>query len=106
VNPEVPATLSPADAFRPSSAVVARELEGELVLVRIAGSAADLGSLYVLNAMGTRIWSRLDGVTTLDTLVGELVATYEVAEEVARADTSELLASLLAAHLIERRDGR
>lgn len=93
-----PARVDPADRFGRSPAVVARELDGETVVMRTAGSVADLQSLYVLNPLGTRIWTRLDGATPLQAIVDDLVATGEVA----RADAFELIASLLAADLIER----
>jgi hypothetical protein len=91
-----PAPVDPADRFGRSPAVVARELEGETVVMRTAGSLADLRSLHVLNPMGTRIWTRLDGTTPLQAIVDELDG------EITRADAFELIAALLAADLIER----
>ncbi len=90
-----------ADSFRPVPAVVAREFEGDTVLVRTTGSVVDMQSLYVLNPVGTRIWTRLDGATTVQAILDELVATYEVDDQVARADVLDLMGQLLAAHLIE-----
>ena len=95
--------VNPADSFGRSPAVVAREIEGETVVMRIAGSVADLRSLHVLDPMGTRIWARLDGATPIQAILDDLAAAGEVAGDVARAEAIELITSLLAADLIERR---
>jgi GeoRSP system PqqD family protein len=51
------------------------------------------GQMVVLNLLGTEIWKRCDG-KTLDELLTELVAEFEVEPEILRADVSDFLAEL------------
>lgn len=48
--------------YLPSSELVAREIEGEFILVPLStGSGASEDDLFVLNATGAEIWKLLDG---------------------------------------------
>jgi pyrroloquinoline quinone biosynthesis protein D len=51
------------------------------------------GQMVVLNMLGTEIWKRCDG-KSLDELVSEILAEFEVEEEVLRADVTAFLAEL------------
>lgn len=95
--------LSLEDTFTRSPAVVAREFDGEMVLMPVAGSVVDMRALFVLNSVATKIWQRLDGVTSLATIVKEIAASHDVGENVAARDAAELVHSLLEAGLAERR---
>lgn len=51
---------------RPSDDVVAREIEGEILIVPLAAGIGDAeDELYTLNETGQAIWQRLDGKRTL-----------------------------------------
>ncbi|TFG60115.1 MAG: PqqD family peptide modification chaperone, partial [Deltaproteobacteria bacterium] len=53
-------------AYIPSEDVVAREIEGELIIVPLAAGIGDLeDELYTLNETGKALWARLDGKSTL-----------------------------------------
>jgi hypothetical protein len=93
------------ETYAQAPGVVAREFDGETVLLRVAGSVADMRALYVLNATGTLIWERLDGARPMHAIVDDLVARYEVLADAAAVDTLALIDSLLAADLVERRPG-
>lgn len=55
----------------PSEDVVAREIEGDMIIVPLASGIGDTDDeLYTLNETGKAIWSKLDGERTL-TLVAE-----------------------------------
>lgn len=57
----------------PSEDVVAREIEGELIIVPLVAGIGDTDDeLYTLNETGKAIWSRLDGEKSLRALVEEL----------------------------------
>jgi hypothetical protein len=50
----------------PSQGVVAREIEGEIVIVPISAGIGETGEeLYTLNETGQAIWQKLDGRRTL-----------------------------------------
>ena len=61
----------------PSEDVVAREIEGELILVPIASGIGDMeDELYTMNSTGREIWRRLDGVRSLRQIAADLSAEY------------------------------
>ena len=50
--------------YAPSEDVVAREIEGELIIVPLVAGIGDMeDELYTLNETGRAIWDRLDGKT-------------------------------------------
>ena len=74
----------------PSDDVVAREIEGEIVIVPLVAGIGDADDeLYTLNETGRAIWQRLDGQRTL----GEVAAALR---EEFQAPSDELEASLRA----------
>lgn len=65
-------------SYVPSEEVVAREIEGEIIIVPLTAGIGDLeDELYTLNGTGKAVWDRLDGKRTLSDLVGELSAEFE-----------------------------
>ena len=64
--------------YVPSEDVVAREIEGELVIVPLFSGIGDMeDELYTLNETGKAIWDRLDGVRSLKDVAQDLVAEFE-----------------------------
>lgn len=61
----------------PSEDVVARETEGELIVVPLVAGIGDAeDELYTLNETGKAIWSRLDGTRSLRQIASELPAEH------------------------------
>lgn len=61
----------------PSEDVVAREIEGELIIVPLAAGIGDAeDDLYTMNGTGKAIWARLDGKRTLRAVSTELAAEF------------------------------
>ena len=59
----------------PSENIVAREIEGEIIIVPlVSGIGDDDDELYTLNETGKAIWKELDGQKTLGQ-VSEFLAT-------------------------------
>jgi hypothetical protein len=53
-------------AYVPSEDVVAREIEGDLIIVPISAGIGDMeDELYTLNETGKAFWQKLDGKRTL-----------------------------------------
>jgi hypothetical protein len=75
--------------------VVSRRIAGELILVPIRQSVADLEALYVPNEVGARIYELIDGARTVRDIVDAIVAEFEVTPETAEADVREFVAQLL-----------
>ena len=61
----------------PSEDVVAREIEGDMIIVPLVAGIGDSDDeLYTLNETGKAIWQKLDGQKTLGQLAGELAEEY------------------------------
>jgi hypothetical protein len=61
----------------PSEDVVAREIEGELIIVPLVAGIGDMDDeLFTMNETGKAIWSRLDGEKSLRTLAAELATEF------------------------------
>jgi hypothetical protein len=61
----------------PSEDVVAREIEGEVVIVPLVAGIGDADDeLYTLNETGQAIWKKLDGQRTLKDVAASLVSEY------------------------------
>ena len=61
-----------------SEDIVAREIEGELIIIPLTAGIGDMeDELYTLNATGRAIWSRLDGSRSLSQIAAELCAEYD-----------------------------
>jgi hypothetical protein len=64
--------------YRSSEDIVARSIEGELIIVPLVSGIGDLeDELYTLNETGKAIWDRLDGKKTLKDVLEELSAEFE-----------------------------
>ena len=79
----------------PSEDVVAREIEGELIIVPLAAGIGDMeDELYTLNETGKAIWDRLDGVRSLRQIASELAAEYSAPTADIERDVIGLVAEL------------
>lgn len=64
--------------YAPSEDVVAREIEGEMLIVPLTAGIGDMeDELFTLNDIGKVIWERLDGQKSLKGIVDELVVEFE-----------------------------
>jgi hypothetical protein len=62
----------------PSDDVVAREIEGEIVIVPLAAGIGDASEeLYTLNETGQAIWQKLDGQRTLKNVAALLAGEFD-----------------------------
>jgi hypothetical protein len=67
--------------YAPSADIVARDIEGELILVPLVAGIGDLeDELYTLNETGKAVWVRLDGKKKLKTVLEELLAEFDAPE--------------------------
>jgi len=83
-------------AYKASDEVVAREIEGELIIVPLTSGIGDMeDELFTLNDTGRAIWSKLDGRKSLKDVVLELEADYEAPSEEIEKDVTGLVQELL-----------
>ena len=65
------------NVFTPSDDIVAREIEGELIIVPLVAGIGDMeDELFTLNETGKEIWRLLNGKNTLDEVVTTLSTKY------------------------------
>ena len=106
----VPTTrgLSPETQVRRRDGVVLRQVAGERMLVPTVAREVDLDRLFLLNATGQFVWENLDGSRRLGALAEAVAARFGAAQDVALADVTQFLESLLEHRLAERvaGDGR
>lgn len=94
-------TIKLTTCYRVSEDVIAREIEGELVIVPLKSGLGDLDAeMYALSATGIAVWKKLDGETPLESLIKALLAEYDASYDDVRADVMELVAELMDKGLV------
>ena len=78
------------DRFTCPPDVLARVIDGEAVLLNL-----ESGIYFGLNEVGSCIWQRIVGGSTVRDMTRQVVEEFEVSEEVARRDIDALLEQLL-----------
>lgn len=64
--------------YRPSEDVVAREVQGEFLIIPVAsGIAESEDEIFTLNESARVIWNRLDGKKTLQEVISGLSLEFE-----------------------------
>lgn len=96
---------SPARYVR-SPRVIAREVDGEILLVPLRDRIVDLDDvLFVLpDPVAGRVWALLEEVRTLDELTAAVTEEFEVDAATAQADLLEFLEHLVRVQAAERRE--
>jgi hypothetical protein len=83
----VESKLSTASVCSVSQDVVAREIEGDIIIVPLVAGIGDADDeLYTLNETGHAIWQYLDGRRTLGEVICMLREEYEAPEGALEAD--------------------
>lgn len=94
-------SLSLENIYGISEDVVAREIEGELIIVPLVAGISDLeDELFTLNDTGRAIWDRLDGRRPLQEVVQELCQEYQAEEGEIAADVLGLVGELLRRRIV------
>lgn len=87
--------------FTPSENIVAREIEGELIIVPLVSGIGDLDDeLFTLNESGREIWKRLDGKTSLADVSGSLSKEYDCPVEEIEQDVLGLVEELVKRRML------
>jgi hypothetical protein len=86
--------------FARSSAVVARSIAGETLLIPIRGAVGDLASIYSFNATGTTVWDSLAEPKEFDQIVEAVIQEYNVTKEQATFDVQQFLDEMHVAGLV------
>ena len=78
-----------------SAEVLCQEVNGEMVLLDLRSE-----SYFGLDPTGTRIWQLLESGLTVQEMIEQMRAEYDVDEKTLRADVEKLLNELSAAGLV------
>lgn len=89
------------NSYRKAPDVVVRRTAGEVILVPVRGSLAELQQIFVLNPVGECIWNALDGEATGKSLIQAVVDRFEVDWNRASFDVNEFIQTLHALGLLE-----
>ena len=90
--------ITPASVCAPSPDIVARDIEGDLVIIPVVAGVGDADDeLYTLNETARAVWDRLDGRLTLAGVAAALAEEFDAADD-------ELLSDVLgyAGELVRR----
>ena len=94
-------TLNMDAVYIPSEDIVARKIEGELIIIPLVAGIGDMeDELYTLNETGVVIWDHLDGVNTLQQVVEKLVQVYDAQYNEIQADIVGLVKELLRRRML------
>lgn len=82
--------------YAASEDVVAREIEGEIVIVPLVAGIGDADDeLYTLNETGAALWRKLDGVRSLRDVAAQLADGFSATLEIIEADVVGLVQELV-----------
>lgn len=94
-------SISLGQIYLPSADVVARVIDGELILVPLAAGVGDAeDALFTLNETGQAIWNLLDGKRSLRDIAGQLAAGFEAAPGEIEEDITGLMSELLSRRMV------
>lgn len=95
--------ISLDNVYKPSDDVVAREIEGEFIIIPIATGIGDMeDELFSLNESGKAIWDKLDGKKSLNDIKTELQQEFDVSPDEARQDILGFVNELLKRNILAR----
>jgi hypothetical protein len=90
--------------YEQNKEVVARQIEGETIIVPIRKGVGDMNSVYTLNPVGTVLWHYMAEGHTVPEMVERICSEFEVTPVQALGDVEDFIGSLLEEHLIHGGD--
>jgi len=94
------------DVYVPSDDIVAREIEGELIIVPLVAGIGDMeDELFSLNDTGRDIWRRLDGKATLAGVAKALADEYRAQPDEIESDVVGLVGELVRRKMLVAKQG-
>ncbi|MBL7131041.1 MAG: PqqD family protein [Candidatus Omnitrophica bacterium] len=87
--------------YAPSQDVLAKEIQGELVIIPITAGTVDLeNEFFKLNGTSKAVWDKLNGRKTLRELAGELQLQFAAPVKPIERDLLELVEELLRRRML------
>ena len=98
--------ISLDQVYAPSDDIVAREIEGELIIVPLVAGIGDMeDELFSLNDTGKDVWRRLDGKTTLAAVASALATEYSAQPAQIERDVIGLVGELVRRKMLVVKPG-
>lgn len=92
------------DVFSISEDVVAREIEGELIIIPLKAGVGNIEeNLYTLNATGREIWKNLDGEKTIGGIAETLGERFNSDPGIIIKDIIGLISELLKRRMVTKK---
>ena len=92
--------------YVPSKDVVAREIQGELIIIPIASGIGDLeDEIFTLNETGRAIWDKLDEKKGLKDAIDCLSLEFDTSRTEVEKDVLGLMEELLKRRMIVEKSG-
>ena len=86
--------------FQKTGDIVARKIVDETILVPVQGELASMRRVFSLTPVADFIWNSIDGTSTVKEIRADVVRSFQVDEETAKTDISELIEQLIEYRLI------
>lgn len=87
--------------YIPSEDIVAREIQGEFIIIPITSGVADMeDELFSLNETGRAVWGKLDGKRKLIDVINDLSAEFEPSTDEIKKDVLGLTEELFNRKMI------
>lgn len=87
--------------FDISDNIVAREIEGELIIIPLVSGIGDMDDeLFTLNETGKAIWKQINGKTDLEMIVSNLMEDYSANREEIERDVLGLVSELARRRMV------
>lgn len=99
---ELKKAMAMDDIYCHSEDVVARMIEGELILVPlVTGIGSMENEIYALDETGKEIWTRMDGQKTVAEIIADLEKSYQSSVRSIKSDVMGLMGELAKRRLIQ-----
>lgn len=93
--------------FTHSEDIVAREIDGEFIIVPISAGTSDLeDELFSLNETGQAIYNLVDGTKTIAQVIEIMVSEYEAAPGEIEQDVVQLVDELVRRKIVVEQSNR
>ena len=87
--------------YIPSENIVAREIQGEFIIIPITSGVADMeDELFSLNDTGRAVWGNLDGKRKLNDVIKDLSSEFEAFADEIKKDVLGLTEELFNRKMI------
>ncbi|MFA5879662.1 MAG: PqqD family protein [Candidatus Margulisiibacteriota bacterium] len=86
----------------PSDKIVAREIEGELIIVPLVSGIGDMeDELFTLNETGKVIWAEFNGKISLEEIINKIQTEYNASKEEIEQDVFGLVNELVKRQMLD-----